>query len=204
MAETAFLREIIVYLCGFQRVATSCRNRRCVLMPWYVLRDLTRSNALEPGYKKLRAAGFEVFTPMKPHIITRLGRKIRSEIPVIHDLLFVKTDRETLDPVINLIPTLQYRFVKGGKYCQAMEVPEPEMERFINAVNHTDSPRYYSPEELSSSMIGRKVRIIGGPLHGYEGSLLSVKGLRKKYILIGIPDMITAAIEVAPDLIEFI
>ncbi len=173
-------------------------------MTWFVMRDLTRPNALSPAWKKLRETGFDVFTPMITRVVTRKGVSVRTEMPVIHDLLFVNSTRDVLDPVVDSIATLQYRFVKGGSYRQAMEVPDREMDNFIRAVGSVENPRYFSPAEITQSMIGRRIRVIGGPLNGLEGSLLSIKGLRKRCLLIGVADMITAAVEVSPDFIEFI
>ena len=61
-----------------------------------------------------------------------------------------------------------------------MTVGEAEMDRFMRAVRSTDSPRYYQPGELTPAQYGRMVRIVGGPLDGYEGRLLSVRGSRVK------------------------
>jgi transcription antitermination factor NusG len=168
------------------------------------MRDLTRPNALQPAWQRLTELGFEVFTPTVTKVVKRKGAQVRIEAPAIHDLLFVNSERADLDPVVALISTLQYRYVRGGRYMQAMVVDDAEMERFIRAVRSVNDPRYFAPTELTSDMVGRKVRIIGGALNGYEGSLLSIKGLRKRCLLIGLADMITAAVEVSPDLIEFI
>lgn len=173
-------------------------------MTWYVMRDLTRANALMPAWKRLEEAGYEVFTPMVTRVCVKRGKKTRVSVPVIHDLLFVNSTREALDPFVATLPTLQYRYVRGGKYQQAMEVARNDMERFIRAVGSVDTPRYFKPEEITASMVGKKVRVIGGPLNGLEGSLLSLRGLRKRCLLIGLADMITAAVEISPDFIEFI
>lgn len=53
-------------------------------------------------------------------------------------------------------------------------------------------------------MYGRKVRIMGGMLDHYEGRLLSVKGMRKRRLIVELPGLITAAVEVEPDYIQII
>ena len=57
-----------------------------------------------------------------------------------------------------------------------MTVGHAEMNRFIHAVHSDDSPRYFLVEELTPAMYGRMIRIEGGPLDGYEGRLLSIRG----------------------------
>ena len=116
-------------------------------------------------------------------------------------LLFVHCDRSLLDPLVELVPTLQYRYIRGA-YCAPMTVGEAEMDRFMRAVRSTDSPRYYQPGELTPAQYGRMVRIVGGPLDGYEGRLLSVRGSRVKRLLVDIPNLLVAGVEVQPEYIQ--
>lgn len=53
------------------------------VMRWFVMRDLKRGNAKNHAYKMLQGLKFDVFTPMKWHVATRKGEKVREEIPVI-------------------------------------------------------------------------------------------------------------------------
>ena len=46
------------------------------------------------------------------------------------------------------------------------------------------------------------VRIVGGPLDGYEGRLLSVRGSRVKRLLVDIPNLLVAGVEVQPEYIQ--
>lgn len=173
-------------------------NRKC----WYVLRDLKRPNAKLPAYRQLSGAGFEVFTPLEERVVTRGGRRFREEVPFIRDLLFVHERREALDPLVEKYPTLQYRFQKGGRYKDPMTVPGADMERFMHAVSVSEKPRYYLPGELTPAMCGREIRIVGGPLDGYEGKLLSVRGSRTRRLLVELPNYLTAAVEVSPEFIR--
>lgn len=54
------------------------------------------------------------------------------------------------------------------------------MQRFIHAVNSTESPQYYLPKELTSAVCGRRIRIVGGALDGYEGRLLTIRGVARE------------------------
>ena len=168
---------------------------------WYAMRDLSRSNSKTPAYKVLAEMQYELFTPMIRKVFVEKGRRISREVPFMPDLLFVHSQREELDPVVGKIPTLQYRYIYGG-FCEPMIVRDADMERFIYAVKQSESPRYFRPEEITPQMYGHRVRIIGGNLDGYEGALLSVRGSKYRRLLIALPNFITAAIEVQPDLIE--
>ena len=171
---------------------------------WYALRDLKRANAKHRAWEVLSQKGFEVFTPMQWKLISkRGGGKIRVHVPIIYDLLFVYSDRESLDLEVQKIETLQYRFVKG---CggNPLVVPHAEMQQFIFALSNANSVKYFSPSEVTSAMKGRHIQIIGGALNGYEGMLLSVRGSKVKRLVVEIPNLITAGIEVDPEYIKFI
>lgn len=93
-------------------------------LSWFVMRDLKRANAKHPAYCQLQEAGFEVFTPMTTRISIRAGKRVREDVPFVRDLLFVHTTRDNLDPIVSRTATLQYRYVKGGRYLEAMTVRE--------------------------------------------------------------------------------
>lgn len=170
---------------------------------WFVLRDLTRPNAKRPAYRLLEEKGIEIFTPMRWRLVERKGKRIREEVPLLHDLLFAHTTRTCKDPIVEEISTLQYRYLRGG-YRKPMTVGHAEMNRFICAVHSDDSPRYFLVEELTPAMYGRMIRIEGGPLDGYEGRLLSIRGARVKRLIVEIPGLLVAAVEVDPKYIRLL
>ena len=170
---------------------------------WFVMRDLKRANAKLPAYKQLAEAHIEVFTPMRWRIATRRGAQIREEKPFVRDLLFAHATRSILDPIVERTPTLQYRYVRGA-YCQPMVVKDKDMQRFIGAVEASDTPRFYLPGELSAAQCGQMIRIIGGPLNGYEGRLLSIRGSKTKRLLIELPGILSVGVEVEPEYIQLI
>ncbi len=171
---------------------------------WFVMRDLKRRNSNSLAVHDLGNAGLEVFTPMTQMIMTIGGQRQRRDVPVIQDLLFVHEAKDAIDPYVEMYPTLQYRYLFGKTKDEPMTVRNDEMEKFIFAVGNTDAPKFYRPGELTETMYGRKVRIMGGMLDHYEGRLLSVKGMRKRRLIVELPGLITAAVEVEPDYIQII
>ncbi|MBO5026116.1 MAG: UpxY family transcription antiterminator [Bacteroidaceae bacterium] len=170
---------------------------------WFVMRDLKRTNAKQPAYRLLAEQQVEVFTPMKWTLVTSRGKKVRKEVPFLQDLVFVHDTREKIDPIVAKCPTLQYRFLRKT-YRKPMTVPTSEMERFIHAVSSSESPRYYLPEEITPDMYSRKIRIVGGPLDGYEGCLLTMRGSKVKRLLVELPNLLTAGVEVSPEYIQLV
>lgn len=169
---------------------------------WFVMRDLKRANAKLPAYKLLEREHIEVFTSMKKVPAAGQGNGKFRDVPFIQELLFVHSTPEELDPMLEKNPTLQYRYVRGGKYKEPMTVPDTEMERFMRAVRTSDFLCYYRPEELATSMYGRRIRIVGGILDSYEGYLL--KRCRKKVLLVELQGFLSAGVEVSSEYIQFV
>lgn len=171
---------------------------------WYAMRDLKRSNALLPAYKQLSEMGIQVFTPMVSRLFVRNGKRIRREVPFIQDLLFVNDFRQNLDPIVAKIPTLQYRFKKGGKFCEPIVVRDEDMSKFISAVQSSDNPKFYSFDEISALKCGSNIRMIGGVLDGCEGKLKSVRGSKTKSLIIVLPSLLAVSVEINDEFIELL
>lgn len=168
------------------------------------MRDLKRRTVNSLAIHDLARAGMEVFTPMTQMVMKIGGRLQRREVPVIQDLLFVHEAKEVLDPVVGQFPTLQYRYQRGKTINEPTTVREEEMNRFIFAVSNSETPMYYRPGELTEAMYGKSVLIIGGRLDGYRGRLLSVRGMRKRRLIVELQGLMSAAVEVEPEYIHFI
>ena len=181
----------------------SIYRRKEAVAQWFVMRDLKRPNAKFPAYQMLGNLGIEVFTPMVWKLVVRHGKRIPQEVPFMRDLLFVHDSRDTLDPIVERTDTLQYRYLRDGRRTP-MTVREADMERFMKAVEATDNPRFYTPGEIRRDMIGKRVRIIGGLLDGYEGNLQKLQGSPVKRLFVELPNLLTASVEVQPEFIQIL
>lgn len=170
---------------------------------WFVMRDLTRPNAKLPAYKLLDGLNIRTFTPMVWKLMLNHGKRERRQMPFIHDLLFVYASRSELDSVVETTPMLQYRYLRGG-YKVPMTVRAADMQRFIHAVCLSSSPQYYRPDEVTPAMRNRRIRIIGGNLDGYEGSLITTRGSKVKRLLVEIPMLLAATVEVETEFIQLL
>lgn len=173
------------------------------IFQWFVMRDLKRSNAKLPAYKMLSDLNFKVFTPMTWKVVDIKGKKTLKEVPFMPSLLFVRAVKSLLDEIVAKETTLQYCFVRDG-HRSIMTVRDDEMQRFIQAVKSTPNPHIYTPEEITHDMIGKRVRIIGGPLNSYEGRLQKLQGSRVKRLFVELPGLFIAAVEVQPEFIQVI
>ena len=162
---------------------------------WYVLRDLKRHNAKKPGHVYLSENDVEVFLPTRWERVIVKGKSKREKVPAVAGLLFAHSRKSTLNELLRVMPTLQFRYLRGG-YQKLMTVRDTEMKNFIRAVEGCDDVAYHTTEEVSALSVGKDVRIIGGPLDGVEGKIVNVRGSHKKRIMVSIPNFIAAVVEV--------
>lgn len=170
---------------------------------WFALRDLKRRHAKMPAYKMFEALKVRYFTPMVHRLVVVNGKRVDQEVPYMQDLFFVKSVREYLDPIVENTPKLQYRYKLGVQHTPII-VPTAEMERFIYAVESSESLKYYSLEEITPDMRNRKIRIVGRHLDGYTGTLVTTRGSKTKRLLVELPMILAASVEVEAEYIQLI
>lgn len=172
-------------------------------LQWFAMRDLKRRHAKLPAYKLFENLKVSYFTPMVHRLVVVNGKRVDQEVPFMPDLLFVKDSREHLDLIVESTPKLQYRYKIGVQHTPII-VPTAEMERFIYAVESSENPKFYSLNEVTSEMINRKIRIIGGKLDGYTGTLVTTRGSKVKRLLVELPSLLAASVEVEAEYIQLV
>ncbi|WP_444343295.1 UpxY family transcription antiterminator [Phocaeicola sp.] len=172
-------------------------------LQWFAMRDLKRRHAKLPAYKLFENLKVSYFTPMVHRLVVVNGKRVDQEVPFMPDLLFVKDTREHLDLIVESTPKLQYRYKIGVQHTPII-VPTAEMERFIYAVESSENPKFYSLDEVTSEMINRKIRIIGGKLDGYTGTLVTTRGSKVKRLLVELPSLLAASVEVEAEYIQLV
>ena len=170
---------------------------------WFALRDLKRRHEKRPAYQMFEELDIECFTPMVRRLVVEHGKRVNREEPFLQDLLFVKGTRADLDPIVENTPKLQYRYKLGARHTPII-VPTADMERFIFAVRSSASPQFYSLNEVTPAMVDRKIRIIGGLLDGYTGTLVTLRGSKTRRLLVMLPALLAASVEVEPEYIQLI
>ena len=146
-----------------------------------------------------------LFVPLKQKIFTERGKRVVRFVPYMYDLIFVHKSKEELDPIVQAIELLQYRYLRGGRPYEALSVRHQEFERFRQAVLSSDNVEYYSYEEVSPQIYGKQIRLIGGQLNGFEGRLMSKRGSKQKRLLIDLKECnLSASIQVETDYIQLL
>lgn len=150
-----------------------------------------------------RRYGLQAFVPLTYVVKTHRGQKHRALVPAVSKLLFVKG---TLDEVKDYIQHAHYVvFIRKSTFSNKedyLTVPTKAMEDFIAVTeNHEEHVTYFRPEEISLQE-GDKIRIKGGFYDGREGIIMRIKGKRNKHLVVQIPGVLIAAIELSPEMIE--
>ena len=150
-----------------------------------------------------RRYGLEAFVPLTYVVRTHKGQKHRALIPAITQLLFVKG---TLDEVKDYIRNAHYIvYIRKSTFSNKEEyltVPTRAMENFIAVTeNHEERVTYFRPDEISLQE-GDRIRIKSGLYEGREGVIMRVKGKRNRHLVVQIPGMLIAAVELSPEMIE--
>ena len=151
-----------------------------------------------------RRYGLQAFVPLTYVVKTHRGQKHRALVPAVSKLLFVKG---TLEEVKDYIQHAHYVvFIRKSTFSNKedyLTVPTKAMEDFIAVTeNHEEHVTYFRPEEISLQE-GDKIRIKGGFYDGREGIIMRIKGKRNKHLVVQIPGVLIAAIELSPEMIEY-
>lgn len=175
---------------------------------WFAMRDLKRPNAKLRAYEMLKDKVERVYTPMVKKTLMRNGKRCLVDVPYIPDLLFVYDSKSVIDPIVSSVPTFQYRFVRSstphrGGGIEAV-ISDKEMEQFIRVTESIEKFRYYTPDEVSPSMYGRKICIVGGSLDGCVGRLKTKRGSKYKELIIEMQGILAVGVQVSPEYIRFI
>ena len=150
-----------------------------------------------------RQYGLESFVPLQYVMKKVHGQKQRALVPAITRLIFIKG---TLDEVKDYIQHAHYVvFIRKSTFSNKedyLTVPTKAMEDFIAVTeNHEEHVTYFRPEEISLQE-GDKIIIKDGLYEGREGVIMRIKGKRNKHLVVQIPEMIVAAVEMAPEMVE--
>ena len=169
---------------------------------WYVIGSVTRGRELRIR-DELRRDEHECFVPLQYEVQNVRGHRQRILVPAVTGLIFV---RGTFDEVRDAI-----KFRRDGLYIRKstfsnkedyLSVSEHDMRNFIAVTEQAgEKITYYNPDEIRLQ-VGDKIRVNGGLYDGCEGVILRIKGKRRRQLVVSIPGVIYAAVEMEPELIE--
>ena len=171
---------------------------------WYVIGSVTRGRELKIR-DELRREEHECFVPLRYEVRKLGGQRRRIMIPAVTGLIFL---RGTLEDVHE---TIKFRsdglFIRKSTFSNMedyLSVSEHDMRNFIAVTEQAgEKITYYNPDEIHLQ-VGDKIRVNGGMFDGREGVIMRVKGKRRRQLVVSIPGIVYAAVELEPELLELI
>ena len=171
---------------------------------WYVIGSLNRQNELKIR-DALRLDGKECFVPLRYELVNTRGKKERQMVPAIPGMVFIK-EFDTPEKIQEYFQHRKERvFLRKSTFSNRedyLTVSDHDMENFIAITEKAgEKITYYEPGEIHLRP-GDRIRVNGGLYDGREGIIMRVKGKRRKQLVVSIPGVLIASVEMEPDLVE--
>lgn len=165
---------------------------------WYVLGSKSPSRELRIR-DDARRYGLESFVPLR----YTLRSKKRILVPAVSGFIFVKgTLEEVKDYLLNAHFVTYIRKSTFSNKEDYLSVSLHAMENFMAVTEDTERHvTYFRPDEITLHE-GDQIRVKGGLYDGREGIIMRIKGKRNRHLVVQIPGILIAAVEMSPDMIE--
>ena len=171
---------------------------------WYVIGSVTRGRELKIR-DELRRDEHECFVPLQYEVRKVGGQRRRIMVPAVTGLIFLRGTLEDVKEAIKFRSDCLY--IRKSTFSNKedyLSVSEHDMRNFI-AVSEQAGEKitYYNPDEIHLQ-VGDKIRVNGGMFDGREGVIMRIKGKRRRQLVVSIPGIVYAAVELEPELLELI
>ena len=171
---------------------------------WYAIKCTSPRHELKVR-DDARRYGLQSFVPLKYEVKKVKGRDQRMLVPAITQLIFVKgTLVEVKGYLTNAHFVVYIQRSTFTNHKEYLTIPTQAMENFIAVIeHHEEHVTYFSPQEIRLN-VGDQIRVKGGIYDGREGVIMRIKGKRNRHLVVQIPGVLIAAIEMSPDMIELL
>ena len=169
---------------------------------WYAMSATYRSEMKIRD--NLVARGVECYLPLHTVEKTLRGRKVRVDVPLVSNLIFVHSSRHDIQKFKQELPHLQYKmWHAAGQAPQPITVRERDMANFMTAT--VDFPQVQVKVlDRPAVPAGARVRITGGPMNGLYGILSRQAGSRSHRITVTLDRLCSLQIVIPRGLVEFV
>jgi len=143
---------------------------------WYAAK--TKHQTEKKIKSRLAEMDIECFVPFHTLVVERNGKKIKQEKPLVPNLVFIYTDRQTAlslpnDTGIDII------YMRDLTTRQLLIIPDKQMEDFMFLHNFSPNAIRVMNTNLKK---GDRVKVIKGEFSGIEGELIRIQGHKRVVI----------------------
>lgn len=146
--------------------------------------------------KSLMQFGVECFIPTKEEFRLRRGHRVKAEVPLIPNLVFLRATKADACALANG-HGLPLHYIIDRATRSMMVVPDKQMDDFIRVVS--SQPESLCLEEVPL-VPGTRVRVVEGELCGIEGEILSLP--TQTYVLVSIGRLLCARVRMPREAVE--
>ena len=155
-----------------RRVASSISSNP---LHWHVMK-LRPHRTFEEVRSRLHSSQFKHIDYFYPQdeISRRIGKRLEfKQKPVLPYVLFFRSKDTDIAPMFKHIGDLAWCYRNNPRGAFAV-IPKQEMERFQRTIGSFTPDFEVEPLGATPLGIGRRVRVTGGPMAGYEGEIYDV------------------------------
>lgn len=146
----------------------------------------------------LSESGVECFIPTRETFRERQGRKVRTEVPVIRNLVFLKTTKSMALALVNG-RGLPMSYIIDRSTRTLLEVPPKQMDDFMRVMNLDPDALC---EDSDSIVPGSRVRVTKGDLAGVEGEVMSLP--TRTYVVVSVMSLLFAKVQIPKAYLELL
>ena len=167
---------------------------------WFVIR--ATFNRSKQAYDLLLSKGFHAFLPVK--IVEKVRQKhlVRTLQPLIPNMLFVYSDKQTIQSFIKVnkeLPIINFYYNHFEKEKTGVDklltIPTAQMDNFILATKVRNQHTMLVDTAKMSFKTGDKVRVVEGDFVGVVGKVARIKGQKRVLVTLeGVCSIATAYI----------
>ena len=169
---------------------------------WFAARTRDKQEfAVRKSLDKLKSEeklDLDYYLPTRFVISQLKYRRKRSEVPVIRNLVFVHSTKQTACDISNIYNVPLF-YMKDLSTHSMLVVPDKQMEDFMFVMDLNPDGVSLNSEILT---VGHKVKVIKGEFSGIEGEVAIEAN--KTYVVIRIKDLLTASVKVPKSYLKII
>lgn len=173
---------------------------------WFVLSTYT-GNELVKKHQLEEKGGLECFVPLRRVRKRNASGRFYYRMSVaLSNYIFVQSTRVKLDRLRGVYPWMfenlhvvkREKVVDGIPHRVPLVIPRDQMDNFIAvAGNEEEHVRFLDPHTIDFRK-GERVRILGGPFEGVEGTYLRLNKQHAKYVVVQIEGISAVATTALP------
>ena len=159
---------------------------------WFAMRATYRREF--QAQRQLEASGIRSYIPMREEDRIEGGRRRKVKVPAVHNLIFVRTDKDTLQSFKGRVPYLQYMMGRSeGGVLRPIVIPDKSMDDFIRVTESCGDGVEYLRIGDRAFKAGMRVRVRGGVLDGVEGILVKEGKRNDRKLVVSLNGILSVA-----------